>query len=87
MDSFIIYLIVINIVTFILFGIDKRKAVKEKWRIKEATLLFFAALGGALGALFGMKVFHHKTKHKKFKYGVPALLVIQISLLCYYFIK
>lgn len=75
-----ICLIVINIVAFVAFGIDKRKAQKGIWRTPEAVLLLLAAIGGSLGAWLGMKVFHHKTQHKKFKYGVPALLVLQVVL-------
>jgi len=79
MDIVLIYLAVINIVTFILYGIDKRKAQRSKWRIEESTLLLWAAFGGSIGALLGMKVWHHKTLHKKFKYGVPAILIAQIA--------
>ena len=77
------YLIAINAVTFIVYGIDKYKAKKAKWRISEATLLLLAILGGSIGAWMGMKVWHHKTMHKKFKYGIPAILMIQIALMAY----
>ena len=77
------YLLAINTVTFIVYGIDKYKAKKAKWRISEATLLLLAVLGGSVGAWVGMKVWHHKTMHKKFKYGIPAILVIQIALMAY----
>lgn len=77
------YLLGINAVTFIVYGIDKYKAKKAKWRIPEATLLLLAVLGGSIGAWMGMKVWHHKTKHKKFKYGIPAILLIQIALMTY----
>ena len=73
----------INAVTFIVYGIDKYKAKKAKWRIPEATLLLLAVLGGSIGAWMGMKVWHHKTMHKKFKYGIPAILLIQIALMTY----
>ena len=73
------YLLAINAVTFIVYGIDKYKAKKAKWRISEATLLLLAVLGGSIGAWIGMKVWHHKTMHKKFKYGIPAILLIQIA--------
>ena len=79
----IIYLLVINIATFFTYGIDKWKAKKSKWRIREASLLALAVLGGSIGAWLGMKVWHHKTMHKKFKYGVPAILILQIALLAY----
>lgn len=75
------YLLAVNAVTFIVYGIDKYKAKKAKWRISEATLLLLAVLGGSVGAWVGMKVWHHKTMHKKFKYGIPAILLIQIALM------
>ena len=77
------YLLGINAVTFIVYGIDKYKAKKARWRIPEATLLLLAVLGGSIGAWMGMKVWHHKTMHKKFKYGIPAILLIQIALMTY----
>ena len=77
------YLLAINVVAFIMYGIDKYKAKKAKWRISEATLLLLAILGGSIGAWMGMKVWHHKTMHKKFKYGIPAILLIQIALMAY----
>ena len=77
------YLLGINAVTFIVYGIDKYKAKKARWRIPEATLLLLAVLGGSIGAWMGMKVWHHKTKHKRFKYGLPAILLIQIALMTY----
>ena len=77
------YLLGINAVAFIMYGIDKYKAKKAKWRISEATLLLLAVLGGSIGAWMGMKVWHHKTMHKKFKYGIPAILLIQIAQMAY----
>ena len=77
------YLLAINAVAFIMYGIDKYKAQKAKWRISEATLLLLAILGGSIGAWIGMKIWHHKTMHKKFKYGVPAILLIQIAAMIY----
>ena len=77
------YLLAINAVTFIVYGIDKYKAKKAKWRISEATLLLLAVLAGSVGAWVGMKVWHHKTMHKKFKYGIPTILLIQIVLMAY----
>ena len=81
------YLLAINAVAFIMYGIDKYKAKEAKWRISEATLLLLAVLGGSIGAWMGMKVWHHKTMHKKFKYGIPAILLIQIALMAYLHIK
>lgn len=73
-------LIVINVLTFFIYGIDKWKARRNKWRISEAALLWLAVAGGSIGALSGMKVWHHKTMHKKFKYGLPAILLLQVAL-------
>lgn len=79
----IIYLLVINVATFFTFGFDKWKAKKSKWRIREAALLLLAVLGGSIGAWLGMKVWHHKTMHKKFKYGIPAIIIIQLLIVGY----
>lgn len=76
-------LFAINAITFVVYGIDKYKAKKTKWRISEATLLLLAILGGSIGAWMGMRVWHHKTMHRKFKYGIPALLLMQIALMAY----
>ncbi len=75
------YLLVINILTFAVYGIDKRKAKQGSWRISEATLLMLAVMGGTIGALLGMQVWHHKTMHLKFKYGLPLILLAQIALM------
>ncbi|MBQ2675693.1 MAG: DUF1294 domain-containing protein [Prevotella sp.] len=83
----LIYLAVINVVTFFMYGIDKWKAKKSKWRIRETALLGLAVLGGSIGAWLGMKVWHHKTQHKKFKYGVPAIIIIQLALIVYFIIS
>ena len=77
----IYYLILVNIVTFIVYGIDKLKARKSLWRIREVALLMLAVLGGSIGAWLGMKVWHHKTLHKKFRYGIPAIIIIQLALI------
>lgn len=79
----IIYLAIINVVAFLAYGIDKWKAKHSKWRIKETSLLMLAVLGGSVGAWIGMKVWHHKTLHKKFKYGIPLILIAQIALLAF----
>ena len=73
-----------NIVTFVLYGVDKLKAKRSKWRVSEATLLLFAVLGGSVGAWLGMKIWHHKTQHKKFKYGLPLIILIQIAAVVYF---
>ena len=111
-NALLYYLIVINVVTFLVYGIDKWKAVSQRgqsqtrlsyaereqarpkvkwkgkqgsWRISEASLLILAVIGGSIGALLGMKVWRHKTQHKKFKFGLPLILLAQIAL--FYFIS
>ena len=74
-------LAVINLATFALYGVDKARAKRGAWRIRESTLLGTAACFGALGALLGMYAFHHKTKHRAFALGVPAMLLVQVVLL------
>ena len=83
MEEIICYLLAVNIVTFLLYGIDKYKAKKGKWRISEATLLTMAAIGGSIGAWTGMRLWHHKTMHKKFKYGIPVIIILQVALAVY----
>ena len=77
----LVVLIVMNLLAFALMGIDKMKAKRGSWRIPEKTLFLVTALFGGLGGTLGMKVFRHKTKHWYFKWGFPALLVVQIVLL------
>lgn len=79
-----IYYIIINLINFILFYSDKKRARNRKWRILESTLLFVSLLGGALGGLIGMKIFKHKTKNIKFIIGMPLILIINIFILKYF---
>ena len=80
------YLILMNLIAFALYGIDKRRAKQGAWRISEYTLLLVALLGGSLGALLGMRYFRHKTRHRKFRYGVPLILLLQLGLGLYFFL-
>lgn len=80
----IYYLLTINIITFIIYGIDKYKSIKHKYRISESTLIILAILGGALGALSGIIIFHHKTKKKKFIITIPIILLIWVYILIYF---
>jgi uncharacterized membrane protein YsdA (DUF1294 family) len=82
-----IFLLSLNVITFFIYGIDKWKAKKGKWRISEATLLILAIIGGSIGAWLGIKVWHHKTMHKKFKYGVPAIIVLQLIAVAAYYLR
>ena len=80
------YLVLMNLIAFALYGIDKRRAKQGAWRISEYTLLLVALLGGSLGALLGMRYFRHKTRHRKFRYGVPLILLLQLGLGLYFFL-
>ena len=80
-----IYVVIINVITFFVYGLDKNKAKARQWRIPEAQLIFLAVIGGSVGALAGMKVFHHKTRKPKFRIGVPAILVIQLIIIYFLF--
>ena len=81
------YILGINVIAFLVYGIDKLKAKRGKWRIPESTLLLLAAIGVSLGAWFGMKEWHHKTMHKTFQYGAPLLLFLQLALGAYLCIR
>ena len=83
MNIILYYLLAVNIATFFLYGIDKYKAKKGRWRISEATLLLMAVIGGSIGAWAGMRLWHHKTMHKKFKYGIPLIIILQVALAVY----
>lgn len=78
------YIVMVNIIAFILYGVDKRKAKKNQWRISESNLISIAFIGGSLGALLGILVFHHKTKHYKFKILIPLFLIIHCFLIYMY---
>lgn len=80
----IYYLLAVNVLTFIVFGVDKWKAQRGRWRVPEATLMGLAALGGSVGAWLAMQLFRHKTQKKKFRYGVPALFVLQVAAVLFY---
>lgn len=88
MNNYIIaYLIVINLTSFILFALDKKRSLRRKWRIPESTLIFVSLMGGAVGSLLGMKLFKHKTKKLKFTILVPISLIINILLIILYIKK
>lgn len=80
MKFFLLYILFINIISFILMFIDKKKAIKKKWRISEQTLLSLSFIGGSLGTYLAMILFRHKTKHFKFKYGLPLMLIFNCFL-------
>lgn len=87
MDFIIIYLIIINIISFLTYGLDKWKAKRDSWRIPEKTLLLMALLGGSIGAFAGMRIFHHKTQKPKFFLGVPIIFVLQIAIIFFFFYR
>lgn len=78
-----IYFILINVISFIIYGVDKRKAIRNKYRISEATLIGLAVIGGFVGAFAGMQVFRHKTKHLKFVIGIPVISILWIAVIVY----
>ena len=75
----VVYILIINIAAFILYGIDKSRAKRGKWRISEKSLFLAALIGGSVGAIIGMHVFHHKTRHWYFRIGLPFILILQIA--------
>ena len=77
-----LWLLAVNLIAFTVFGIDKRRAKRQAWRVPERVLFLPAFLGGGLGAVCGMCVFHHKTLHPRFRYGLPAILLAQLAALC-----
>lgn len=83
MDIIMGYLLIVNVLAFIIYGFDKYQARKAGRRIPEATLLIWAGIGGSIGAWMGMKIWHHKTLHKKFKYGIPILITMQVAFVVY----
>lgn len=78
MTYVLFYLICVNMLAFTLFGMDKSRAVRRQWRIPEKTLLLTALIGGSLGAEAGMLCFRHKTKHARFRIGIPAVIIVQL---------
>ena len=85
-----ILIFIINVITFILYGVDKRRAKRKRWRISEKTLLVFTFCGGGLGAILGMSYFHHKTKHLSFLIIIPLLCLFYLLIYFYlntYFLK
>ena len=79
MIGILVYLVVINIAAFIMYGIDKKRAASGRWRISEVTLLGIAFAGGSIGALLGMRCFRHKTRHCKFRILVPLFLLLHVA--------
>jgi len=87
LNLLLIYLIFANLLSFLLMGLDKHKARKRLWRIKESTLFLTSVIGGSLGSLLGMFLFHHKTKHTKFIIGMPVILIVHISVMFLFFMR
>ena len=83
----IVYLLIINAATFIIFGLDKWKARHDRWRVPESVLMFLAIIGGSPAAILAMRTFHHKTNKNKFAFGIPIILFLQLSALIFYFCR
>lgn len=83
MKYLLIYLILINLITFVVYADDKRRAKKHMWRTSEGTLVMLAVIGGSLGALLAMLLFRHKTRHTRFTIGIPTILIAQILLVIF----
>lgn len=81
---FFVWLLLASLISFLMMGIDKRRAVQHQWRISEKTLFLIALFGGAVGGTVGMYHFRHKTKHVLFQYGFPVLAILQILLFCWF---
>lgn len=84
------YLGIVNVAGFILPAVDKRRAKKDRWRIRESTLFLISALGGSVAMYISMRLFHHKTKHKRFMIGIPVIIVLQLGAVFavwYFFIR
>ena len=81
----LLYIVLINIVTFLAYGIDKLKAKRNRWRVPESALFLLAVVGGSIGAWTGIKVWHNKTLHKRFKYGIPLIVFVHIVIYFYFY--
>ena len=87
MTILILYFLSINLISFLMMYIDKRRAIRKDWRISEAALIGVSIIGGSIGGYLGMKIFRHKTKHAKFFIGIPTILFIQVALIIYIIFK
>ncbi len=83
----LVYVGIMSMIAFGAFGLDKFKAKTDRWRIRERTLFLLAGLGGGIGAFLGMQIFRHKTQHKQFMIGIPAIMIVQLALIVLVFIK
>lgn len=79
-DLILLYIVIVNLISLVTMAVDKRKAQKRAFRIPEATLFVLAIIGGSLGSIIGMHLFHHKTRHWYFLYGMPVILALQVIL-------
>lgn len=81
----LVYVLIMSVIGFISMGVDKKRAIQHKWRIRERTLFIIALLGGAAGSVLGMQVFRHKTLHASFRFFMPLILSLQIGGLLFLF--
>lgn len=86
MQTIILYLLCLNVITFLTYGADKQRAVKNRWRVPEKILLLLAVAGGSVGAWLGMQIFHHKTRKPVFKYGIPLIVICQVGIYSTFFL-
>ena len=82
-----LWVLALSVIAFAAMGVDKRRARLDRWRIRESTFFILALVGGSPGAVLGMRVFHHKTRHWYFKFGLPAILIAQIVLVIWLVLK
>ncbi|MBP3412708.1 MAG: DUF1294 domain-containing protein [Oscillospiraceae bacterium] len=85
--KYVIYILLMSILTFVIFGVDKKKAIRRRWRIPEVVLLGLSLMGGCFGAYLAMHFFHHKTRYARFAMGVPAMMLAHACLALYFFEK
>lgn len=84
MDKFAMGILILNGITFAIYGVDKQRAIRGKWRVPEKTLIGLAVFGGSIGAILGMHLFHHKTKKLKFYIGIPVIFLLQVVAAVWY---
>lgn len=85
MQTIILYLLCVNVITFLTYGSDKRRAIKNRFRVPEKTLILMAVAGGSVGAWLGMQIFRHKTRKPVFQYGIPLIVICQVGIYSIFF--
>lgn len=85
--AILFFIVLINVIGFTVIGIDKNRAVKRKWRIREKDFFYITILGGGIGVYTGMRFYRHKTKHRLFMWGIPAIMILQICIFYFAYIN